>query len=64
MPMDGFHLDNSLLEKRGSLQKNKAPKDFCFDGFLTAIRRVQSELSVVHPDLYRDREIAVVVLSN
>ncbi|MCY3877112.1 MAG: nucleoside/nucleotide kinase family protein [Rhodobacteraceae bacterium] len=59
MPMDGFHLDNRLLEKRGLLARKGAPETFDFDGFLVAVRRVQSEPSVILPDFDRDREIAV-----
>ncbi len=59
MPMDGFHLDDRLLEKRGLLPQKGAPETFDFDGFLTAVRRVQTEPSVILPDFDRTREIAI-----
>ena len=33
IPMDGFHLDNSVLEERGLLPKKGAPETFDLDGF-------------------------------
>ena len=59
MPMDGFHLDDRLLEKRGLLPQKGAPETFDFDGFLAAVRRVRSEPSVILPDFDREREIAI-----
>jgi fructokinase len=59
MPMDGFHLDNRLLEPRGLLARKGAPETFDFGGFITAIRRVREEPSVSLPVFDRSREIAV-----
>ncbi len=59
MPMDGFHLDNRLLEPRGLLPRKGAPETFDFGGFLTAIRRVREEPSVFLPVFDRNREIAI-----
>lgn len=59
MPMDGFHLDNRLLEPRGLLPRKGAPETFDFGGFATAIRRVREEASVILPVFDRTREIAI-----
>jgi fructokinase len=59
MPMDGFHLDNRLLEPRGLLARKGAPETFDFGGFASALRRVRDEASVILPVFDRTREIAV-----
>src|SRR6056297_25740 len=59
MPMDGFHLDDRLLEPRGLLPRKGAPETFDFDGFEHALRRVASEPLVVLPIFDRTREIAI-----
>ena len=59
LPMDGFHLDNAILERRGLLSRKGAPETFDFDGFLNAVRRVRCEPSVMLPDFDRDRDVAV-----
>jgi fructokinase len=59
MPMDGYHLDNRLLEPRGLLPRKGAPETFDFAGFATALRRVREERSVILPVFDRDREIAI-----
>ena len=59
MPMDGFHLDNRLLEPRGLLPRKGAPETFDYAGFATALRRVRDEASVVLPVFDRTREIAI-----
>ena len=59
MPMDGFHLDNRLLEARGLLARKGAPETFDFGGFHAAVERVRQEPSVVLPVFDRTREIAI-----
>ncbi|MCV2865907.1 nucleoside triphosphate hydrolase [Defluviimonas sp. WL0075] len=59
MPMDGFHLDNRLLEPRGLLPRKGAPETFDFHGFAHALNRVRNEPSVILPVFDRDREIAI-----
>ncbi|WP_323771475.1 nucleoside triphosphate hydrolase [Antarctobacter sp.] len=59
MPMDGFHLDNRLLEPRGLLPRKGAPETFDFDGFRATLFRVASEPSVFLPVFDRSREIAI-----
>ena len=59
MPMDGFHLDDRLLEPRGLLPRKGAPETFDFDGLSAALARVASEPSVILPVFDRSREIAI-----
>ncbi|HHS94425.1 MAG TPA: nucleoside triphosphate hydrolase [Rhodobacterales bacterium] len=59
MPMDGFHLDNRLLEPRGLLARKGAPETFDFDGFANALERVRHAPSVILPVFDRAREIAI-----
>lgn len=59
MPMDGFHLDNRLLEPRGLLPRKGAPETFDFGGFAATLHRVKSEPSVILPVFDRAREIAI-----
>jgi len=48
VPMDGFHLDNKLLEKRGLLGRKGAPETFDIDGFTSTVRHLRAgeEVSV------------------
>lgn len=59
MPMDGFHLDNRLLEPRGLLPRKGAPETFDFGGFASTLARVRSEPAVILPVFDRSREIAI-----
>ncbi len=59
MPMDGFHLDDRLLEPRGLLPRKGAPETFDFGGLLAALRRIREGESVVLPVFDRSREIAI-----
>ncbi|WP_149866304.1 nucleoside triphosphate hydrolase [Tropicimonas marinistellae] len=59
MPMDGFHLDNRLLEPRGLLPRKGAPETFDFGGFASTLRRIRTEASVILPVFDRTREIAI-----
>lgn len=60
LPMDGFHMDNGILEERGLLKRKGAPETFDVRGFLdivTAVRRGDEEVLV--PVFDRSREIAI-----
>lgn len=59
MPMDGFHLDNRLLEPRGLLPRKGAPETFDFGGFRSTLERVRTEPRVILPVFDRSREIAI-----
>lgn len=60
LPMDGFHMDNAILEARGLLPRKGAPETFDVRGFvdiLEAVKRGGEEVLV--PVFDRSREIAI-----
>ena len=60
LPMDGFHMDNGILEARGLLPRKGAPETFDVRGFadiLQAVRAGGEEVLV--PVFDRSREIAI-----
>lgn len=60
LPMDGFHMDNGILEERGLLPRKGAPETFDVRGFLdivTAVKRGDEEVLV--PVFDRSRELAI-----
>ncbi len=59
VPMDGFHLDNRILERRGLLPRKGTPETFDSSGFLTMVRRLAMEDEIVIPTFDRERDIAV-----
>jgi len=59
VPMDGFHLDNAILQERGLLNRKGAPETFDADGFILAMHRLKSGAEVVLPVFDRQRDISV-----
>lgn len=59
IPMDGFHLDNSILHQQGLLDQKGAPSTFDVAGFRSLVRRLKSEQHIYIPTFDRDRELAV-----
>ncbi len=60
LPMDGFHLDNGVLEERGLLARKGAPETFDAAGFVAALARLRAaDEDVVHPIFDRARDIAI-----
>ncbi|OLP46604.1 nucleoside triphosphate hydrolase [Rhizobium oryziradicis] len=60
LPMDGFHMDNGILEERGLLPRKGSPETFDVRGFLdivTAVKRGDEEVLV--PVFDRSRELAI-----
>lgn len=60
LPMDGFHLDNGLLEEAGLLARKGAPETFDVRGLrdvLTAVRKAEEDVLV--PVFDRSRELAI-----
>lgn len=60
LPMDGFHMDNGILEERGLLKRKGAPETFdvrAFIDIVSAVRRTDEEVLV--PVFDRAREIAI-----
>lgn len=59
VPMDGFHLDDRLLQIDGTQDRKGAPHTFDADGFVRLITALQSNNAVVFPVFDRSREIAI-----
>jgi len=59
VPMDGFHLDNRLLEERNALSRKGAPETFDSEGFVQMVRRIRDGGDVVFPVFDRPRDIAI-----
>ena len=59
LPMDGFHLDNAILEKRGDLARKGAPHTFDVRGLGDLLRSVKAGGEVFTPVFDRARELAI-----
>ena len=59
IPMDGFHLDNRLLDAQGLRAKKGAPETFDAQGFIALVRRLKGGGEVVYPLFDRERDIAI-----
>lgn len=59
LTMDGFHLDNAILETRGLRQRKGAPETFDLDGFHALASRVAHGEHVYVPAFDRDRDLSV-----
>lgn len=60
LPMDGFHLDNRVLEARGLLARKGAPETFDVEGFGALVSRLRERAKeIIHPVFDRSRELAI-----
>jgi len=59
VPMDGFHLDNAVLDARGLRARKGAPETFDAAGFVAMVRRLKAPGEVVVPLFDRARDIAI-----
>lgn len=59
VPMDGFHLDDRLLQVDGTQNRKGAPHTFDALGFLRLITALQSPDPVVFPVFDRNHELAI-----
>ncbi|KIC46224.1 hypothetical protein [Tateyamaria sp. ANG-S1] len=59
VPMDGFHLDERLLQADGTSNRKGAPHTFDAYGFLRLVCALQSKDPVIFPIFDRQREIAI-----
>ncbi len=59
VPMDGFHLDNPILETRGRRQRKGAPDTFDAWGIISLIKRMQRGETVFAPRFDRSSETAI-----
>ncbi len=58
LPMDGFHLDDGILEARGHRSRKGAPHTFDAAGFVALLERLKSGAHVYAPSFDRDLEIS------
>jgi pantothenate kinase len=59
VPMDGFHLDNRLIEPRGLLPRKGSPETFDAAGFGRLAQALASEETVYYPLFDRSRDCAI-----
>lgn len=59
VPMDGFHLDNRVLDARGLRARKGAPETFDAGGVLALALRLKTDAEVIHPVFDRDRDLSV-----
>ena len=59
VPMDGFHLDNAVLEAEGSRPRKGAPDTFDVQGFIRLIKAMKDGVDVYAPIFDRTRDIAI-----
>ncbi len=59
IPMDGFHLDNRLLDARGLRARKGAPETFDAEGFIALTRRLKGGGDIVYPLFDRELDIAI-----
>lgn len=59
VPMDGFHLDNQVLEQRNLLQRKGAPETFDAHGFIRLITAIKSGAEVFAPTFDRTRDLSI-----
>lgn len=59
VPMDGFHLDNRVLDARGLLPRKGAPQTYDVAGFIHLVTRLAHEPEVIYPLFDRASEQAI-----
>jgi fructokinase len=59
VPMDGFHLDNAILDQRGLRSRKGAPETFDVDGFSAMVARLKAGGDVVYPLFDRSLDKAI-----
>lgn len=59
LPMDGYHLDNDVLQKRGLLARKGAPETFDAAGFCKAVKSLAESVTTArYPSFDRDKDAA------
>lgn len=59
LAMDGFHLDNAVLEARGLRQRKGAPETFDLAGFHSLLDRLRTGGEVIGPQFDRARDLVI-----
>jgi len=58
--MDGFHLDNAILQEKNLLERKGAPETFDVAGFIHLVRRLNTgEDDIYIPKFDREKDIAI-----
>ena len=57
--MDGFHLDNPILDARGLRARKGAPETFDLGGFAAFLQRLRNGGEVIAPTFDRTRDVSV-----
>ena len=58
LPMDGFHLDNAILQHMGILDRKGSPESFDAAGFISTVRRVRDGEHVFVPQFDRNADFS------
>ena len=58
VPMDGYHLDDAILNARGHRPRKGAPHTFDVAGFCALLKRLRAEPEVFAPEFDRTLELA------
>lgn len=59
VPMDGFHLDNRLLDIDGTRAQKGSPHTFDAGGVLRLVQAMQTEADLIYPLFDRSRDLAI-----
>ncbi|MEP4198429.1 MAG: nucleoside triphosphate hydrolase [Aliishimia sp.] len=59
VPMDGFHLDNRILEQRGLLGRKGSADTFDRSGLLHLVARLSTEDEIIFPVFDRSLDLAI-----
>jgi pantothenate kinase len=59
VPMDGFHLDNGIIEARGLTQRKGSPETFDAPGFIRMVKALKTGGEVFAPVFDRTRDLAI-----
>jgi pantothenate kinase len=59
VPMDGFHLDNAVLDAKGLIHTKGAPDTFDVKGFTRLIKSLKNEDEVFFPRFDRARDLSI-----
>ena len=59
VPMDGFHLDNRVLDARGLRHRKGAPETFDLRGFARLMTDLATGGEVIYPLFDRERDLAI-----
>lgn len=59
VPMDGFHLENDVLDARGLLARKGAPETFDLAGFTELLLQIAQDRATTYPVFDRQRDTAI-----